>query len=331
MSLEVSLQVKNQKQRQVVPFLREKRKQKSKVSKTTSTTELNKPNLDTWEGRVDLLRKIQRPEELSKYLISHIEKLISDSGLTQEMIFLYDPDSEIRDWTGDKIYNSLSNLERKELILFIHNSGGAIEPAYFISKACKELSKKFQVVIPRKAKSAATLLSLGADEIHMGLMSQLGPIDPQVNGLPALAVNNTIMNLAKMCEEYPQSSDMFAKYLSLTLSPVHLGYLDRIAESAVQYAERLLEGKKLPSPPDGIPVWKKLVYEYKDHGFVIDKNEATKLLGDMIKVDSKELILAEQIYKFLEEIHLLLRVLHGYKLTVIGSLYNGFDFFEIKN
>lgn len=39
---------------------------------------------------------------------------------------------------------------------------------------------KFRVIVPNIAKSAATVLSLGADTLLMGYCSELGPIDPQV-------------------------------------------------------------------------------------------------------------------------------------------------------
>lgn len=297
----------------------------------TNKKQPQKRDLNKWEDRVDLVRSIQKPEELSKHLQEHISELIKTSGVTHDVLFLYDPENEIREWTADQIYNSLNKDEKKPVLLLVHSPGGAIEPAYFISKSCKELSSKFIVTVPRKAKSAATLLSLGADEIHMGLMSQLGPIDPQVRGLPALGVSNAIESMARLCQAYPNSAEMFARYLALTLQPVMLGYFDRISESAMQYALRLLEDKHLPQSQDGIPVWQKLVYEYKDHGFVIDKSEATKLLGDMVKIDTKELKLSDQIYKFLEEIHLLIKILHRQQLSLIGSLENGFSYFEIRN
>jgi ClpP class serine protease len=40
--------------------------------------------------------------------------------------------------------------------------------------------QKLRVIVPNIAKSAATLFALGADEILMGYLSELGPIDPQV-------------------------------------------------------------------------------------------------------------------------------------------------------
>lgn len=39
---------------------------------------------------------------------------------------------------------------------------------------------EFKVIIPNKAKSAATLVALGANEIVMGYSSELGPIDAQI-------------------------------------------------------------------------------------------------------------------------------------------------------
>lgn len=38
----------------------------------------------------------------------------------------------------------------------------------------------FHVLIPRRAKSAATMIALGSTDIHMGETSELGPIDTQI-------------------------------------------------------------------------------------------------------------------------------------------------------
>ena len=45
----------------------------------------------------------------------------------------------------------------------------------------REYSKKFSVLIPYRAYSAASLLALGADEIVMHPFAELGPIDPTVS------------------------------------------------------------------------------------------------------------------------------------------------------
>ena len=129
--------------------------------------------------------------------------------------------------------------------------------------------------MPRQAKSAATLLAIGADEIHMGPLGQLGPIDPQIGGLPALGVSQALKTIASVAALYPKSAEMFARYLRLALTVEQIGYCDRISESAVQYAERLLSTK--PSlVAKAAAIARELVHEYKDHGFVIDLAEAMR-------------------------------------------------------
>jgi len=190
------------------------------------------------------------------------------------------------------------------------SGGGEPGSAYLIGKLCSEFSnKKFVTVVPRYAKSAATLLACAADEIHMGSMSELGPIDPQMRSevsgrrVPALGLKNSIEHIASLVKKYPASATMFAQYLNLSVEPVQVGYYERVAESAMQYAERLLtpRASKLARNPKEIARW--LVYEYKDHGFVIDKNEATDIFGDkIIKCNTKEYELGNTVYNALSEV-----------------------------
>lgn len=58
--------------------------------------------------------------------------------------------------------------------------GGNGETAIRIANQVQSRCEKLTVIIPDQAKSAGTLLALGADCIYMGPTSDLGPIDPQV-------------------------------------------------------------------------------------------------------------------------------------------------------
>lgn len=75
----------------------------------------------------------------------------------------------------------LSTLGKiKNLDLMIHSPGGNGVVAEKIVDMCRQhCIEKFRVIVPNMAKSAATLIALGADEIVMGYCSELGPIDPQ--------------------------------------------------------------------------------------------------------------------------------------------------------
>ena len=70
----------------------------------------------------------------------------------------------------------------KGLALMISSLGGDGIAAERLIKVCRSYSKtgEFWAIVPGKAKSAATMVCLGASKIFMGPASELGPIDPQV-------------------------------------------------------------------------------------------------------------------------------------------------------
>lgn len=232
-------------------------------------------------------------------------------------------DTTMKRVDADNIYTSLKKLpsdKPKDILLVLYSFGGDIASAYLISKLCREFTKgKVVVAIPRMAKSAATLICCGADEIHMGSLSELGPIDPQINGLPALGLKNTIKQIAETSSIYPGSSSLFAEYLAKTIKPIDLGYFDRIVESASQYAQRLLEKRRIKNTPDRIKkLADHLVYDYSDHGFVIDKTEAMDLFGkDVIQLDSPEYFFSDTVYSLFSFISNICSA--KYKFYFIGS------------
>ena len=69
-------------------------------------------------------------------------------------------------------------VDRLDLVL--HTVGGSIPTAHWLCNILHAYGKHLSVLIPAKARSAGTLLCLGAHEIVMGPFAQLGPIDPQM-------------------------------------------------------------------------------------------------------------------------------------------------------
>ena len=70
----------------------------------------------------------------------------------------------------------------------IHTPGGLALAAMQIARAIEAHKAKVTVYVPVYAMSGGTLIALAADEIVMGEFSVLGPIDPQIAGLPAASV-----------------------------------------------------------------------------------------------------------------------------------------------
>jgi len=67
-----------------------------------------------------------------------------------------------------------------ELDLYLVSNGGDGTVAWRIVSLIRERVKKFAVLVPEGAFSAATLIALGADEIVMHPNGNLGPTDPQI-------------------------------------------------------------------------------------------------------------------------------------------------------
>jgi hypothetical protein len=276
------------------------------------------------KGIFDLVRSENEIDKLKSHFTNHIKKILDRNNFSKDylVLFLYDNINGINETMTDKIYERVQENNNKPILLIIHSNGGQIEPAYLISKACKENSKKFIVAIPRRAKSAATLISLGAREIHMGSMSELGPIDPQFGNLPALGLRSSLETISKVVSEYPKASQMFAKYLNDQLNIRILGYFERVSESAKQYAQRLLEDSDSDTnylPKEIQEIAHAFVYEYKDHSFVIDKEEAKKYLGKIVRTKTKEYNLANEIHKFMSTLNDVAGFIRNKNLRIVGT------------
>jgi hypothetical protein len=84
---------------------------------------------------------------------------------------------------ADMIEEMLRNteMEGRHLFLILNSGGGdgvAAERIVNIFRTCG--GGNFSVIVPKMAKSAATMICFGADQILLGPTSELGPIDPQI-------------------------------------------------------------------------------------------------------------------------------------------------------
>ena len=76
----------------------------------------------------------------------------------------------------------------KPLEIVLHTPGGLVLPALQIARAIKAHPGRTTIFVPHYAMSGGTLLALAADEIVLSQHAVLGPIDPQIGGLPAASV-----------------------------------------------------------------------------------------------------------------------------------------------
>ena len=72
--------------------------------------------------------------------------------------------------------------------LILHTPGGLVLASEQIAHALVGHSGRVTVFVPHYAMSGGTLIALAADEIVMAPSAVLGPVDPQLGGLPAASI-----------------------------------------------------------------------------------------------------------------------------------------------
>lgn len=76
----------------------------------------------------------------------------------------------------------LDRIGKVETIsLLLYTRGGDTMAAWSLVNLIRQFCTKFEVIIPSKARSSGTIISLGADNIIMTKQATLGPIDPSLN------------------------------------------------------------------------------------------------------------------------------------------------------
>ncbi|OGT66209.1 MAG: hypothetical protein A2993_02510 [Gammaproteobacteria bacterium RIFCSPLOWO2_01_FULL_47_190] len=130
-----------------------------------------------------LIQETAQGHAVRKELYSKLEKLFGEQKRVVAFFTSFRFPVVLQDEDVDMLEEVLINteLENKELVLILNSPGGDALAAERVVNVCRTYcTKGFSVMVPRMAKSAATMICLGANEIIMSSTSELGPIDPQI-------------------------------------------------------------------------------------------------------------------------------------------------------
>lgn len=184
-----------------------------------------------------------------------------------------------------------------DLDLLIQSPGGDIDIAEKIIDMCRQSSKSFRVIVTECAKSAATLIALGADSILMGYTSELGPIDPQVTittpsgkemQRPAQSFLDGLEEIKNAVSKEGKLSPVYFPLLE-HLDPALIDYCNKSIERSKAFAKKWLKNymfKEDAGKADSVAEKLCDTKKYLSHGTVIDAKEAKEEIG--LKVDFLE-------------------------------------------
>ena len=205
-----------------------------------------------------------------------------------------------------QLQSALGDQQFEEVDFVVHSGGGNINVAYQMVELIRLHAKRLFACVPFYAKSAATLLCLGADEIFLDKLAQLGPLDTQVrergkgNFTSALNPFKTLEQLqAFSLEALDTSVTMIVRrsgldldecirhavkfvvgttgHLFSRLNPEKLGEYSRALAVGSEYGDRLLRRFSNWDIEKRSRVVDKLVHGYPSHDYIIDYHELEEL------------------------------------------------------
>lgn len=177
-----------------------------------------------------------------------------------------------------------------DIDLLLHTGGGDIDAAEKLGSLMRSrvgTKGRLRVIVPDYAKSAGTLIALGADAVVMSDSSELGPIDPQIT-LDDGRGNRIRHSILSYLDAYADHSealrrnpdDVVAQLMLGKLDPSTVELFDAVRKRALSFAEKqLLRGMFRVQPGNHTLIPRLLMdtSRWQTHGQVIDSEEAASI------------------------------------------------------
>ncbi|MDP9364624.1 MAG: hypothetical protein M3Q10_10445 [Chloroflexota bacterium] len=266
--------------------------------------------------RTEYKASIYQSDAISPELGEALEELGAALGgmavwlLVQDGQASYEANS-VSEAIADQLFLQRDELKPGEPVAVVIDSlGGDAREAYRIATLLRKQCGGFVAVVPRMAKSAATLFAFGADQIVLGEFGELGPLDVQIRAEPGepfesalneveavqrlrtdvlAAVDETMwLLLPRLLKKpdavLPHAIELVTKTMRPLLEKVDTKlYTKRSRELKVgeDYAARLLTNRYPKEAAKAIA--QSFVHDYADHIVIIDAEEAARVMQEAQK------------------------------------------------
>ncbi|GAB4434301.1 MAG: peptidase [Anaerolineae bacterium] len=204
--------------------------------------------------------------------------------------------------------------------LFLYSTGGITIAGFALVNLFREFCNEFNVIVPFKALSCATLITLGANEIVMTKMGQLSPIDPSIEhplgpvveipGQPGriVPVNvediNAFFDLARNEADLKGEESIRSVFeiLASKVNPIVLGAVQRSRQQIAFLAARLMtyhthEEEHINKTVDI------LTRQRFSHDYIISRREAKDVLKlNIIEPDEELTTLIVDLFRAYNEV-----------------------------
>lgn len=238
-----------------------------------------------------------------------------------------------------KHLEKIGKVDRLDVLLY--TVGGHTLAAWGLANLLREYCEHLCILIPHRALSSGTLLTLAADEIIMSRLGQLSPIDPSITSplgpmfqLPnqpgqfqALPVSVEdvmgFIDLATKAAELKEERSILAVFdrLSSQVHPLALGAVYRSRQQIVSLADRLLSFhmKSEDDKDERDRIVTRLTREMGSHDYLIGRSEALTYLK--LNVVEGSALVQQKMMDLFDEYSDLLSLRQGYNADgFLGAL-----------
>lgn len=187
---------------------------------------------DLYGLRVETMRRIE--QITGRPLICYITKThhVHVAEQMRDLVTDYIEDSDL---TG--IQDVIDSIDGPNIDVMIVSNGGSPETAERIVHLLRDKYESVRFIIPSNAYSAATLICFSGDEVIMTAQGTLGPVDPQLGGIPTRSILRSFDEIEKRIKD--EGREAVLVYLPL-IEKYDLHIL-QICKSAEELSEELTE------------------------------------------------------------------------------------------
>lgn len=193
---------------------------------------------------------------LRRNYISQLSELTGRNVIIYYSSWLTKPEFAFQTIINDEDKNgfmaTIKGLEKtRGLDLILHTQGGETAATESLVDYLKSYFSDIRAIVPQIAMSGGTMIACACRSIVMGKQSSLGPIDPQIQGIPAHAILEEFEQAVEETKDDPSRIPLWQVMLS-KYSPALIGECQKAIDWSEEMVRKWLAEGMLKDEPKKI-------------------------------------------------------------------------------
>ena len=219
--------------------------------------------------------------ERSQRIIARLERALGTVFLT----YWTSPSGSVCDSDVLALYEHCRRLSTDKISLFIKSDGGSGQAALRIINLLRQHTRRLDALVPLECASAATMIALGADEIHMGPLAFLTAVDTSLrHELSPTDIDNELVSVSqdeltrvvRLWEAKARGEGNPYQAVFAHVHPLVVGAVDRASSLSIRLCREIL-AFHLTDAKAAARISQHLNADYPSHNYPITLREAQRI------------------------------------------------------